>query len=141
MRRLLPLPLLPLCPHLPPLSLAFSHLPGSQICVRSLSGGGEETTLLSVCVWAGLPRPQRSRRARLRSATHMKRSSDSRRTRTSRRRRIRAISTSISSGAMLLSAMHTSPWPAGRRAVAMETAEAKVASGSPHPHTHTHTCV
>lgn len=42
---------------------------------------------------------------------HMKRSSDSRRTRTSRRRWIRAISTSISSGAMVLSAMDTSEWP------------------------------
>lgn len=43
--------------------------------------------------------------------THMKRSSDSRRTRTSRRRWMRAISTSISSGDMVLSAMDTSPWP------------------------------
>lgn len=48
------------------------------------------------------------------SATHMKRSSDSRRTRTSRRRWIRAISTSISSGSMVLSAIDTSEWP-GRK--------------------------
>lgn len=45
------------------------------------------------------------------SHTHMKRSSDSLRTRTSRRRWMRAISTSISSGDMVLSAMDTSEWP------------------------------
>lgn len=46
------------------------------------------------------------------SHTHMKRSSDSLRTRTSRRRWMRAISTSISSGDTVLSAMDTSEWPA-----------------------------
>lgn len=49
------------------------------------------------------------------SATHMNLSSDSRRTRTSRSRWIRAISTSISSGEMVLSAMDTSEWPEGQR--------------------------
>lgn len=50
-------------------------------------------------------------------ATYMNLSSDSRRTRTSRRRWIRAISTSISSGDMVLSAMDTSEWPKRQRDV------------------------
>lgn len=45
----------------------------------------------------------------------MKRSSDSLRTRTSRRRWIRAISTSISSGDIVLSAIDTSEWPERKR--------------------------